>query len=125
VNKRVGTGCFIVQDRKILLALIEYSPNDKKWNGIGGYVEENETPEDAAIREFNEETFIKINKEDLTKVKEVDSDIKLIVFKTDKWSGELKIKDPSIKEFKWFSFDNIPYFQMLEGDSNWIPELFK
>ena len=123
MKKRTGTVCFIVKDNKILLALIEYSPNDRKWNGIGGFVNENEAPEDAVIREINEETFIKIRKEDLIKLKELDLDINLIIYKTNKWGGELKIKDPSLKELKWFRFDKVPYDQMHEGNDKWLPEL--
>lgn len=124
-TRRIGTVCFIIKDKKILLALIEYSKNDRKWNGIGGFVEPNETPEDAIVREISEETFIKVSKNDLTRVKELDLDIRLIIFKTNRWSGELKTKDPSLKELKWFGFDEIPYDQMHKGNSGWIPELFK
>jgi len=62
MNKRTGTVCFIIKEDKVLLALIEYSPIDKKWNGIGGFVEKGETPEDAVIREVKEEIDIEINK---------------------------------------------------------------
>lgn len=123
MKKRIATVCFIVEDNKILLALIEYSSNIRKWNGIGGFVEKNESPEQAVVREIEEETFIKVNKEDLKRVGELDLDVNLIVFRTSRWSGELKIKDPSLKELKWFEFDEIPYNQMIEGNSTWIPEI--
>ena len=122
MNKRIGTVCFLIEGSKVLLALIQYSPNDRKWNGIGGFVEENESPEDAVVREINEETFIQVNKHDLIKVKELDLDIHLIVFKVNRWGGELKTKDPSLKEFKWFRFDEIPFKQMHEGNDKWIFE---
>lgn len=92
MEKRIATVCFMIENNKILLALIEYSPINRKWNGIGGFVEKNEKPEDAVIREIGEETYLKVNKEDLVKAKELDLDIHLIVFKTNKWSGELKTK---------------------------------
>lgn len=123
MTKRTGTVCFIINDGKLLLALIEYSPNDRKWNGIGGFVEEKESPEDAVIREISEETFIEVRKEDLIKFKELDLDIHLVIYKTNKWSGELKIKDQSLKELKWFNFDEIPFKQMHPGNDKWLPEL--
>ena len=121
--KKVGTVCFIVENSQVLLALIEYSPGDRKWNGIGGFVEENELPEEAVVREIREETFIEVNKKDLIRVKELDLDIHLVVFKANKWSGELKIKDESLKELKWFKFDEIPYNQMHENNDKWVPEI--
>ncbi len=123
--KRVGAVCFIIDDEKILLALIEYSTEDRKWNGIGGFVEEGEAPEDAVVREIGEETFIKVDKKDLIKVKELYLDIHLIVYRTNKWSGELRIKDNSLKELKWFFRNEIPIHQMHDGNEEWILELFK
>jgi len=125
MDKKVGVVCFIIKDNKILLAKIQYSSNDQKWNGIGGFVDNSESPEDAVVREFNEETFIKINKEDLIKFKELGSDIKLIIFKISKWDGEIKPKEISIKEFKWFDFDKIPYNQMFADNKDWLPELIE
>lgn len=124
MKKRVGTVCFIIENNKVLLALIEYSPNDRKWNGIGGFVEENESPEDATVREISEETFIQIDKNDLIRVNELDfENVNLIVFKIGKWSGEIKTKDPSLKELKWFEFNKIPYSQMHEDNDKWLPEI--
>lgn len=123
--KRVATVCFIIDNNKVLLALIEYSPTDRKWNGIGGFVEENETPEDAIVREISEETYIKVRKEDLIKFKELDLDIYLIIYKVHKWTGELRIKDDSLKELRWFDKEEIPLEQMHEGNEKWIAEIFK
>lgn len=123
--KRSGVVCFIVKDNKILLAKIKYSSNDQKWNGIGGFIDNNESPEDAVAREFSEETFIVINKEDLIKIKELDLDIRLIIFKASKWQGRIIPKEPSIKEFRWFDFNEIPYDQMHAGNNEWLPALFK
>ncbi len=55
-----GTVCFLVKGRKVLLALIEYPSGDRKWNGIGGVIEEGENPIDAVVREFEEETFLNV-----------------------------------------------------------------
>lgn len=125
MNKRISTVCFLVEENKILLANIEYGANNRKWTGIGGFIEEGESPEDAVVREIQEETCIIVEKENLVRVLELDIDIRLIVFKASKWSGELKIKDKSLKELRWFDSDQIPYDQMYPGNEDWIPELFK
>lgn len=124
MEKRVATVCFIINDNKVLLALIEYSPSDKKWNGIGGFVNENETPEEAVVREISEETFIQVKKEDLIKFKELNLDIHLIIYKTHKWSGELKTKEPSLKQLEWFDKNEIPLDLMHAGSEEWILDIF-
>lgn len=120
--KRQGTVCFITEEDKVLLALIEYAPDNKKWSGIGGFADEGESLVEAIVREFQEETHISIRKEDLKKAGEIDYPSMLLnVFVTDKWSGELKAKEPTIKKLRWFSKNNLPYSEMHEGNDKWLP----
>src|SRR5579862_1581387 len=114
-SERKGTLGFIIQKNKILLALIEYPDGKRLWNGIGGYAEAGETLEDALIREFNEETYVNISKANLKKVAELNDSFQLNVFIINLWNGELKIKDRTLKELKWFSYEEIPYNQMHQG----------
>ena len=57
--KRKATLCFFRKDNQIVLANIEYSPTDTKWAGIGGFVEEGESLEDALAREINKRLSLK------------------------------------------------------------------
>lgn len=123
MNKRIGTVGFIIENNKVLLALINYSEDKVLWNGIGGFVNEGESPKDALVREVSEETFIQIHKDDIYQVKELDGEIILMIYKIDKWSGEIKSKDPSIIDLKWFTFDEIPFSKMHDGNEDWFPEL--
>ena len=122
---RKGTVCFIRNADRVLLALIEYGPNDRKWNGIGGFVEEGESLEEAVIRETKEETYITIDKDCLKKVAELNVSpvFQLNVFLSNSWHGELKIKDHTFKELKWFSKGELPYLMMHEGNDKWLPEI--
>jgi len=52
--KIFGVSILIIQDGKVLAIHRRNDPND--WGLIGGHVEPNETPEEAAIRECLEET---------------------------------------------------------------------
>lgn len=122
---RRATVCFIRENNKLLLALIEYHPNDRQWNGIGGFAEVGESLEDGLIREFQEETFIKLDKNKLKKVVEFNGSNPFYVFLTDTWSGELKIKEPSLKELRWFSINNLPYSQMYLGTKAWLPKVLE
>lgn len=118
-----GTVCFVVGEKKVLLALIEYA-DARRWNGIGGVVEENETPEQAVVREVNEETELKIDKEDLMSHGSINfAGLQLHVFTISKWSGVIKSKEPSLKELRWFDFDGIPYSKMWAGNKQWLPKV--
>lgn len=58
----------------------EQDPNEGKWIGIGGKIEENESPEEGMLREFREETGLEL-KEFAYRG--------LITFVSDCWDGEL------------------------------------
>ena len=60
---RQTTQCYIRRNDEILLLYRNKKPDDPnegKWLGIGGKVEQGETPEQANIREVYEETGIKL-----------------------------------------------------------------
>ena len=49
---------FLRKENKILLARKKKGFGFGKWNGIGGKLEQGETPEQAMIRETEEEIFV-------------------------------------------------------------------
>lgn len=124
-KKRQGTVCFLRKGDKVLLALIEYSASDRKWTGIGGYVEDGETLEDAIVREVWEETYLHFDTTRLKKVAEIIYDFQLNVFFTDTYTGELKPKEPSVIGLQWFSIDTLPFDQMYEDAKVWMPKVFE
>lgn len=123
---RKGTVCFLQKDNKVLLALIEYAPDDKKWNGIGGFAEEGESLDDTVIREAQEEINILIDKKTLKHVTTIEyQNVELHVYTADQWDGEPQLQDPTLKELRWFAKDNLPYSQMHEGNNVWLPNVLK
>ena len=52
------TICFCIQENRILMLYRSFPPNQYKWNGLGGKLEEGETPEESVIREMKEEAEI-------------------------------------------------------------------
>lgn len=54
------TICFIAQQDKVLLLNREKPSWMGSWNGVGGSLEDGETPEDCVLREVMEETAIKL-----------------------------------------------------------------
>lgn len=116
--------CFIVQDGKVLLAEIEYPDGRRLWNGIGGVIEEDETPAQAASREISEETKLSVSPQYIEEATVVESDdLKLHVLVAHEWGGQLETVDPSLKQLQWFSFDEVPYQKMHNGNDKWLPPI--
>lgn len=123
---RDATVCFLRKDNRALLALIEYAPGNRKWNGIGGFIEQSETPKAAVIREAKEEIGIQIEPEDLTELKTVPlKDTSLHIFSANRWTGNPYIIDKTLKELRWFNTNEIPYDQMHQDNDKWLPDLLK
>ncbi|GAA0785442.1 NUDIX hydrolase [Hathewaya limosa] len=56
---KLGTLCYIEKDNKILLLhriKKEHDVHEGKWIGVGGKIEQGESPEECIIREVKEET---------------------------------------------------------------------
>jgi ADP-ribose pyrophosphatase YjhB (NUDIX family) len=122
MKKIIGTVCFFVQDTKVLLAEIEYPDGKKLWNGVGGVVDNNETPLEGVIREISEETMLRVDENGIDEATVINlRGLELHVFIAHEWSGELIALDPTLKRFRWFEFNQIPYGQMLIGNDAWLP----
>lgn len=60
-SNMVYTVCFIRRGDDILMLNREKKPNQGLWNGVGGKIEEGETPRENVIREVYEETGLKLS----------------------------------------------------------------
>ena len=109
-----GCGGMILKDNKVLLILRK---NNNEYNGIwsnpGGKVEENETVEEAVIRELKEELGIEVKiVRKLSDYEDYGGDELHGVYPGYEVSivhGEPGIEEPNkIEEIKYFSFDELP-----------------
>lgn len=129
--KKLQTTLLILRkDKKILLARKKRGFGFGKWNGVGGKVEEKETPEEAMIRETQEEIsvtpieyekigiirFVEYVKEELT-----TNDMHLYI--ATKWQGVPKESEEM--QPKWFSINNLPWEEMFSDDKYWLPLVLK
>lgn len=114
----------IVKNGQILLAMKKRGFGEGYWNGIGGKVEAGETIEEALVRECQEE--IVVTPVQLEKVAEHDflfpngqADMKVHVYLCKEWEGEPTETEEMAP--KWFNISEIPYNDMWEDDSIWLP----
>lgn len=120
------TLCLLKKDNKILLAMKKKGFGEGKYNGIGGKLEKNETPEEAMIRETQEEisvTPIEYEKVGLISFDEFykgeKMNLSFHLYLVYKWDGEPTESDEMIPE--WFDIENIPYDKMFPDDKYWLP----
>ncbi len=125
--KRLETTlCLLKKENEILLAMKKRGFGEGKYNGVGGKIESNETPEQAMIRETQEEisvTPINYEKVGLIEFDEYYKGSKQNVifhlYIVSEWEGV--ISETEEMRPKWFSINEIPYNQMFPDDKYWLP----
>ena len=129
--ERQATLCIVIdkERKKILLGMKKRGFGVGKYNGFGGKVFPEETIEDAALREFQEESELRSSLENLKKVAEMDFffphkpefDQTMHAFLVEKWEGQPK--ETEEMAFEWFDLDKIPYNKMWDDDKYWLPKV--
>ncbi len=124
---RKVTLCLLVKDDKVLLAMKKRGFGVGKWNGVGGKLNDNETVEEAMLRETKEEISV-VPKSYLKKgvIKfffdgkpEFNQEMNLFVCK--EWEGEPLESEEMAPQ--WFVKDSIPFNKMWEDDILWLPHV--
>ena len=125
---RLTTLCYIERDHCWLMmhrVKKEEDENAGKWIGIGGHLEENESPEECIRREAMEETGVSL------------SDLRLrgiITFILPDWGNELtflytaqtdttELKECSEGVLKWIPIRDVMNLPLWEGDRIFLPLL--
>ncbi len=110
---------------RVLLGLKKRSHGVGKWNGPGGKVEDSETPEQAAIRETQEEVGLTVRNLEPRGVVEFMQPASCIgpvnrcyIYVTKDFTGELVETEEMRPE--WFAINNLPLNDMWEGDAVWL-----
>ncbi len=125
-----ATVTYLIKDRSILLPKKTRKIGAGRRNGYGGGVEEGEEIVASALRELFEESEVRGKRESVKKVAELrfknttsdglDWDILVHMFFVHEWEGEVKETEEMIDP-KWFSFDAMPWDEMMEADQKWLP----
>ena len=122
------TLCYIMRDNEILLLQRNKKKNDAnegKWIGVGGKLQDHESPKDCLIREVHEETGFKLINPKLrgilTFVLPKWEDELSFVYTADTFEGELQ--ECSEGTLAWISKQNILSLPLWEGDKAFLPIL--
>ena len=128
MDMRLTTLCYIERDECYLMMNRNKKSNDEnegKWIGVGGHLEENESPEECVLREIKEETGLEV------------TDLRLrgiITFILPDWGNELtflytaktdtaEAAPCSEGTLAWIPISKIPALSLWEGDRIFLPLL--
>jgi 8-oxo-dGTP diphosphatase len=115
--------CLIIEDNRILLIRKKKGLGAGKINGPGGRIEPGEKAIDAAVRETEEEvglTPINVQRKAVLSFVFTDGfSIYVEVFTASACRGNMIETDEATPY--WFRLDEIPYHEMWDDDSHWLP----
>lgn len=112
---------------QVLLGTKKNGFGQGKIVAVGGHIEAGETPQEAAIREFFEETGAQVF--DLTLVARVEFifsanprwNMLAHVFESFVWQNELLESSELVPQ--WFDVSNLPFAQMWDDAAYWVKQL--
>lgn len=128
---KLSTLCYVKNDHKTLMLHRVKKENDiheGKWVGLGGKVENGESPEECAIREVKEESGLLINAPVLKGVLTFpkfknQEDWYVFLYVAYSFSGELSECDEGI--LKWIDDSALFELNLWEGDQIFLKYLEK
>lgn len=127
---RQATLCFLIKDKKVLLAMKKRGFGKGRYNGVGGKPEEGESILKCASRETYEE--IGVRPKDLQKVAVLDFyfphvpikddwNQRVVVYLCSDWEG--RPKESEEMQPKWFLQNKLPFKDMWKDDPLWLPHV--
>jgi 8-oxo-dGTP diphosphatase len=108
---KVGAGVLVEHEGRVLLGKRTVEPRHDCWCFPAGFVEHDESPEEAAARECREETGLQVRIVDLLDVYHYEDDFRgagiLILYRAEVVGGELAPAD-DFSEAHFFGPDELP-----------------
>jgi 8-oxo-dGTP diphosphatase len=128
---KLATLCYVMHEDKTLMLYRNKKENDYhegKWNGLGGKLEQGETPEECAIREVYEEAGLKVSEPEMKglitfPMFDGKDDWYVWVFVFNKFEG--KLIDSPEGHLEWIPNDKLIDLNLWDGDKHFIPWLFE
>ena len=122
--KKVLTLAYLISNEAICLAMKKRGFGAGKWNGFGGKVEEGESIEDSAVREIEEESGVRVKKEELEKVAILEfffkdgTHLEVHAFFIREWEGNPEESEEMRPA--WFLHHQMPFENMWADDPYWL-----
>jgi ADP-ribose pyrophosphatase YjhB (NUDIX family) len=115
---QVGANAIVEREGRVLLVRLNYGPRDGRWALPGGLVENDETPEDAAIRETAEETGFTVELDGLLATfMRPGAPIVIVTYRAHITAGEMRVAPEELSEAAFFPRDELPPLEELAWPS--------
>lgn len=123
------TICYIIKDDQVLMLHRVKKENDmnaNKWIGVGGKIEEGESPKECILREVYEETGLTLNDVTLKSVvtfnfAKYDNEL-MFVYIAKEFTGAIKECNEGV--LKWIPIAKINQLKLWEGDQYFLKHIF-
>jgi 8-oxo-dGTP diphosphatase len=118
MHVQIGSNAVVERDDAVLLVRLNYGPRDGHWALPGGLVENDETPEEAAIRETKEETGFDVELDGLLTVwMRPGFPILVVNYRAHITGGALQIAPEEASEARFFPRSELPPFDEIAWPS--------
>lgn len=118
MHVQIGSNAIVERAGEVLLVRLNYGPRDGRWALPGGLVEEDETPEQAAVRETQEETGFRVGLDGLLATwMRPGFPILVVVYRAHIVSGELRVAPDEASEARFFPREQLPALEELAWPS--------
>lgn len=109
-NPKLVVTALIEEDGRVLLVKRDIEPGRGLWGLPGGYVDWDEHPEGAMVRECQEECGLRVEAQQLLSVQHVtmgDEGIVILAYRARRTGGEPQARD-EVEQVDWFEPSAIP-----------------
>jgi ADP-ribose pyrophosphatase YjhB (NUDIX family) len=118
LHVQIGANTILQRDGKVLLVKLNYGPRSGRWALPGGLVEQDEMPEDAAVRETEEETGFIVEIEGLLAVtRRSPAPVIVVTYRAQIVGGELRIAPEELSDAAFFPADELPPIEEIAWPS--------
>jgi len=118
MHVQIGSNAVVERDGSVLLVRLNYGPRDGRWTLPGGLVENDETTEQAAVRETKEETGFDVRLDGLlASWMRPGFPILVVTFRAHITGGELRVAPDEASEAAFFPKAELPPLEEIAWPS--------
>ena len=118
MHVQIGSNAIVERDGSVLLVRLNYGPRDGHWTLPGGLVENDETTEEAAVRETKEETGFDVHLDGLlASWMRPGFPILVVIYRAHITGGELRIAPDEASEAAFFPKAELPPLEEIAWPS--------